>query len=97
MSNLVLLADGKTHLRVSDANSDAEIQTLCDTAEGIVLEYLDYADYTAFDTANNGKDYSTVIAATKLVLTNLYDNREDNPLSDAAMNLLRRWRAPVIG
>lgn len=98
MSDFVTLDEGKTHLRITGATQDAEVQALLDTAEGIVLQYIDYSDYDAFNEANGGlDDYWAVEAAVKLVLTNLYDKRDEDPLSAAAMNLLRRHRAPKIG
>lgn len=93
MSDLITLSRAKTHLRVTHDRSDDEIQLLVDTAEAIVFEYIGKT-YTEIE-----DDLNTfpLEAAILLVVTNLYDNRSDNPLSRAVTDLLRRWRDPAIG
>ena len=52
---------------------------------------------TQIDSAIDGAKAETLQAAILLVVSSLYDNRLDNPITPAVESLLRRWRDPQIG
>jgi hypothetical protein len=104
VSYLVDLSEAKRHLRVTDSNSDQDIDAKLLQASWIALDYLGYDeipdDWLSEESPSTlGVPY-VVRAGTLLILSELNHNREASVvaiLTPAIKSLLRRYRAPVIG
>jgi hypothetical protein len=108
MNEFLTLADAKRHLRVDHTDDDADIQSKIGEASEIVLDYckktvgtLDPEDSSIVDWAE-GNLPGAVRAATELVLSKLYDDRnagrEDNVVAMGYLTpaLLHRYRDPAL-
>ena len=84
--SIVDLAEAIQNLRASE--DDCEVQTLLARAEGIVLAHLDLESPGLDDPAPE-----PVKAAVLIVLNELYDKRDKDPLTEAAISLLRPYRS----
>ena len=91
---LCTLDEAKTHLRVVDPASDADVMLKLLQASAIVVDYLKKPEDHGWDEFTAPQP---VKAATLLVLSELYDQREGKdgiPL--AARVLLERFRDPAL-
>ena len=70
---------------------DCEIPSLLARAEGIVLGHLELEDYEL--DLEDPKVGEPVKAAVLIVLQELYDKRDSDPLTPAAISLLRPFRS----
>lgn len=103
MADYLTLPDAKAHLRITDADHDAEIQTKLTYASGIVRDYLGTYGDPAWD-ATSAPDQ--VHAATAYMLGLLYEHRGDDLTTgagdfdaatwDAVKRLLDRIRPPAF-
>jgi len=102
MFKLVDIAQAREHLRIDEANdSDAVISTYIDAASGFVLDYVKAPPNaeSAMDIWKTDAIPGAVMAATLLVLGELYDNRASgntNPLSEGVKALLTPHRVPTL-
>ena len=103
MAALVSLPVGKTHLRITDSDHDAEIQLKIDHASAIIVDYLkDRAD----DAWTESTAPLPVQAAVLYMLGQLYEHRGDDLESgagdfdtgvwEAIDRLLKRFRDPAL-
>jgi hypothetical protein len=85
---LVTLATAKTHLRITTADDDVDVQLKLDQAEAIIRDYLD----TGVDALWVGPATvpGHVSAAILLALTDLYENRGDVALSEDTWTAITR-------
>lgn len=105
---LITLPEAKTHLRVTDAAHDADIQAKLDAAEAIILDFCNSTAYWREITPTWDGDTvpRQVKAAILLELGELYRFRGDDPeaperwddhdLSPAIIGLLRRTHDPAV-
>jgi hypothetical protein len=73
--------------------AEEEVDRLREEASAIVLDYVTVPAKLLWTEATAP---GNVKAATKIVLTVLYDHRTDDPLTDGVKNLLRRLRDPAV-
>jgi Phage gp6-like head-tail connector protein len=95
---LLTLAQAKSHLRVTSSDDDVDIQFKLDLAEGIIRRYLKSQNDAAWTPATAPEN---VLAAINIALTDLYENRGDDPtLSGVAwvaiQSLLVGLRDPAL-
>ena len=95
---LITLAQAKAQLRVTSTDDDVDIQFKLDLAEGIVRRYLKSQNDAAWTSATAPEN---VLLAIVVCLTDLYENRGDDPtLSGVAwtaiQNLLVGIRDPAL-
>lgn len=92
--NLVDLETAAGHLRL-DLDADADlIGSVLNGAESLVLAHI---EQTAEElTEEHGEIPFGVKAAVLVVALNLHDNPELDPLSDAAISLMRPFRNPGV-
>jgi hypothetical protein len=96
MPQILTLEQAKTHLVISGSAKDAEILRLILRAEAALFQYIGFADLAAFYYEfGEGTPY-ILEAALCLMLTELHDNRRNDPLTQAVQDLVRRYRLPVI-
>lgn len=107
--NLITLTEAKIQTRVDHNLDDVDLDKKRSQASGIVLDYLkiDLSD-TSFDWVDalgepiDMKIPPEVKAAVLLTVGALYENRDGDvwrspqPLSQAAMDILWRHRAPAL-
>ncbi len=104
---LVTLDRAKTHLRPTDAETDAELMDRIADASAIVLKHcntIPAPEETSPDTSIVQMFGSDTVpydiqAATLLVLGEIHEKREAvaaEPLSRAVLDLLRQYRDPVL-
>jgi len=86
MAIIVELEDAAENLRAS--LDDCEIPKLLARAEGIVLGHLELEDYELPDPIPE-----PMKAAVLIILQELYDKRDSDPLTPAAVSLLRPFRS----
>jgi hypothetical protein len=95
---LIDLDIAKKHLRITDSDHDAEIQTKLDQAGAIVTDYL---KAQADPTWNEDTTPAVVQSAVLLMLGHLNENRgpdmrADNEVWAAIERLLMRLRDPAV-
>lgn len=95
---LVLLPQAKLHLKVTDTNSDEDIQLKLDQASDIILDYLKGGAGVSWTWKTVP---GPVQAATLLMLTHLHTHRGDDMTVDAHVweaveRLLMRFRDPAL-
>lgn len=98
--SLITLDEALDHLRLpgSQTGDDqphdmADIILKVAEASDIVLDYVTDAERSYWTDATAPP---LIKAATKLVLTTLYDERAADPLTPAVKNVLRRYRDPTL-
>ncbi len=103
MSDLITLADAKAHLRVDGSAHDADITLKIHQASAIILNHLKLTELPgAWITTASPEVLAVpynVLAATFLVLGELFENREAavaDPLSSSIRNLLIGLRDPSL-
>jgi hypothetical protein len=95
---LISLEEAKQHLKVDDAAEDTEIGNLVASASDMIMDYLKRTE-TGWDEATTPP---LVKAATKIILSGLYDDREGTGAGDffapngAVARILARYRDPAI-
>jgi hypothetical protein len=101
MVDLVSLTEGKTHLRITNSNADADIALKITIASEILMDYLKRAEPPEeWATADSPVTYvvpALVKGACLLILGELYMNREAsvaNVLPERLCALLERYRDP---
>lgn len=94
---LVDLESAKRHLRRDDDDDDTRIVATIHQASAIVLDFLKISQdsYSGTDGDLFGVPLM-VEAATLLVIENLYDHPEIDPLSEAVRSILHRLRDPAL-
>ena len=96
MSELITLESAKDHLRVDHDLDDGDIQNKIMEASAIVIDYLKLIEIPeSWDPVAP----EHIQAATKLILGELYRNRESSTadvLSVAVKSLLHRSRDPAL-
>jgi hypothetical protein len=98
MATLVTLAQAKTHLRITDADHDVDIQAKVDQADGIIRNYLKAQNVAAWDETTAPK---AVQAAALLMVGHLFEHRGDDMEPDETLwkaieRLLIRYRDPAL-
>ena len=94
---IVDLETAKQHLKVVDDADDDNIFRKLAEAEAIVLDYLKIpASSYDIDASPYVEPPKMVRAAILLVLENLYDRPEQDPLSNAVRSILHRSRDPAL-
>lgn len=94
---LVDLDTVKLHLRRDDDDDDERIVRTMVQASAIVLDYLKISQDSYGGTDGNADDVPMMVeAATLLVIENLYDHPEIDPLSEAVRSILHRMRDPAM-
>lgn len=96
---LITLEEARRHLQMDHTESDPEIADLAEEASLLVLDYLKKPDDSWQDEEGRPVDVpGVVVVAVKLVLGELYKNREadSDPLSERVMRLLERQRDPAM-
>lgn len=94
---IVDLEKAKQHLHIVDDNDDENIVTKLEQASAIVLDYLKVDEDTySLDASPYVEAPKGVQAATLLVLENLYDRSDEDPISNAVRSLLHRLRDPAL-
>ena len=101
MTSYIALADAVAHLREDypDSVTDGDIQNKLENACSIVRDYLDVSDTEWVSSTGEPEDPpGYVVAATLLVLGELYKEREAmaDPISPGVVRLLMRKRTPVV-
>jgi hypothetical protein len=94
MTDLVTLAQAKTQVRITDTNSDVDLDQLVTDASLAVVAYCDpLVTPWTIDTVP-----SNVARAVLLVLAAMYEDREglDDPLGPGPLSLLRPYRTPTL-
>lgn len=86
---IVELEDAAENLRAG--SDDCEIPKLLARAEGIVLGHLELEDYEL--DLDDPKVAEPLKAAVLIVLQELFDKRDSDPLTPAAISLLRPFRS----
>lgn len=111
--NLISLQDARDQVNLDDDLDERTLEQMRTTASGIIVDYLKlketgFLDDTSFNWVDNfGEPIEAnipdpVIAATKLVLGALYENRDGDawrapqPLSQAVIDILMRRRDPAM-
>jgi hypothetical protein len=79
MAEVITLAEAKTHLRITDADHDAEIQTAITDADGVIRAYLNIANVPEWDAVTAP---APVKRSTLLWTAYLYENRGDASMDD---------------
>jgi len=92
MVAFISLLQAKADLRIDGDEQDLDIQMKVEAASEIVLDYIkrptaDWTDSTA---------PALIKAATILVLRSLFNDDEADPLSDAVIRILFRYRDPAL-
>lgn len=90
MTLLITMDEALAHLR---CDADPDVERKVAEASSIVLDYVTAEDKADWDEATAP---AVIRAATKLVLSTLYDDRAADPLSPAVKNVLRRFRHPSM-
>ena len=86
----------KDHLRVDDSASDALITRYILQIEAVIFQYLEVSDIDDFY-YEHGEGHNMVLEnACLLGLTEIFENRNNAPLTAAAKTILRRYRNPAI-
>lgn len=94
---LVDLETTKRHLRRDDDDDDDRIVRTIRRASAIVLDFLKISDDSYSGTDGNLADVLLIVEqATLLVIENLYDHPEQDPLSEAVRSILHRMRDPAL-
>ena len=106
---LVSIDQASDHLRRDTTDDDADLELKIEAASAAVMTYIDDDDFLRdsngeFDTDSDGvvADVPAVVqAATLLLLTDMYDNRDGKNwtpgyLPPAAVSLLYPLRDPVL-
>ena len=94
---IVDLETAKQHLHVIDDADDDNIFRKLEEASAIVLDYLKLDDDAyAIDASPYVEPPKMVRVAVLLVLENLYDRPEEDPLSNAVRSILHRKRDPAL-
>jgi len=92
MASLISLADAKTDLRVTSTDDDNDVTLKMNMATEIVVDYIKRPDH--------GWDVDTspylIKAAIILVLRNLFDEENSDPLTDGVKAILHRFRDPAL-
>lgn len=97
MTMLVDLETVKAHLRRDDDDDDERIVQTTERASAIVLDYLKISQDSYGGTDGNLDDVPMMVeAATLVVIENLYDHPEIDPLTDAVRSILHRMRDPAM-
>ena len=94
---LVTLEIAKDQLRVSNTASDAIITRYILQVEAAVFQYLELADLADFYVEHGDGHPYILECAVLLGITELYDNRSSNPLTQGVRDLLRRYRPLIVG
>lgn len=91
MLALVTLEEAKAHLRILSDDEDPDIQLKVEAASDILLDYIKRPDavWTESDAP------PLVKAATLLMVRTLYDDPAADPLNDAIIRILHRYRDPA--
>lgn len=89
---LVSLADAKADLRILGSGEDVDIQNKLNTAEAIVVDYLKRPDHGWTEESAP----LVVKAAILLVLRNLFDEQNSDPITPGVVSILFRQRDPTL-
>lgn len=97
--SFISLDDARTELRIDSEEQDDYLQKLVDRTDAILLAYIDFETEEAFyyEYGQDTPKGDVVEAAAAMVIRNLYDNGDADPLSDGVKMLLRQVRAPRVG
>jgi len=92
------LAEAKTHLRITDAANDADVQQKLDAAQEDVVAYCGAAIEPTWTATTTPK---AIKHAVLLLLTHLYENRGEEMTADeevwmAISRLLALYRDPTL-
>lgn len=94
---IVSLDTAKTHLRVTVDDDDDNIMLKLDQAEAIVIDFLKLDEGTYdLEASPYVEAPKMVTAAILLVLKQLYDHPDQDPLSTAVRSVLHRSRDPAL-
>ncbi|MCY1368328.1 hypothetical protein D9M68_477750 [compost metagenome] len=96
---LITTEEAKQHLQIDYDDADDEITRLATESSAVVLDYLK-RPMTEWQDANGNpvEVPGAVVVAVKLVLGELFKNREAgaDPLSPGVIRLLERLRGPAF-
>jgi len=92
MPALVTMQEAKGHLRVLGDDEDADIQLKVNAASEILLDYIKRPDAPWTE----GDAPPLVKAATLLMVRSLFDDAAADPLDDAIIRILHRYRDPAL-
>jgi len=100
---LITFSQAKLHLNELGNDRDDDIEEKLSEASDIVMDYLKLSDvpdeWLASTSPLEYRIPAKVQAATKLVLGEIFENRESttsDPISDAVVRLLHRLRDPAL-
>jgi hypothetical protein len=93
MISLITYDEALAQLRLDEGAFDEDdIKQKMEEASDIVVGYIKHLDNSwSEDTCP-----PRIKAAIKIVLSNLYDNRTDDPLTPGVKNILKRDRDPAL-
>ncbi len=93
MISLITYEEALAQLRLDEGAFDEDdIKQKMEEASDIVVGYIKHLDNSwSEDTCP-----PRIKAAIKIVLSNLYDNRTDDPLTPGVKNILKRDRDPAL-
>lgn len=89
--SIVDLSVAARHLSVELDEDGDTVAEMLDRVERLVLDHLEREPY--------GEDEEVPVGvqqAVLLALTEVYDKRDSNPLTDAVISLLRPFRSPGV-
>lgn len=89
--SIVDLAVAARHLSVELDDDGDTVAEMLARVEGLVLEHLERDEYGQDDPPPVG-----VQQAVLLALTEVYDKRDSDPLTEAVISLLRPFRSPGV-
>ena len=100
MAEVITLPEAKAHLKITDADHDAEIQAAITDADGVIRAYLNVANVPEWDALTAP---APVKRSTLLMLAHLYENRGDVLMDDyekvwaTIRSILAGWgRVPTL-
>lgn len=89
---LVTMAEARDHLKIDAGDDDLDLLLKVEAASEIVIDYIKRPDHGWTDATAP----FLIKAAVLLVLADLYLNRENGGLPDAAVRILHRHRDPAL-
>lgn len=96
--SFITLSDARAELRIDDELHDDYLTKLIARTDAILLTYVDFESEDAFYYEyGSGPKHDIMECAAAMVIRNLYDNGDADPLTDNVRQVLRPVRQPRVG